>query len=151
MARVLHYKDWLGYDPARPCAKCGSKNITTRYHTGGPFHGLTGLSSFRCEGVIASADINEVICMWTSPLHEARANTGPSMEDVYLLMTALIAIVNTYSGDAETAVTIGSNHPPMDRNRGSLGERFFRRGLFVSVLCYTCIARSSLCWRYGFL
>ena len=29
--------------------------------------------------------------MWTSPLHEARANTGPSMEDVYLLMTALIA------------------------------------------------------------
>ena len=30
--------------------------------------------------------------MWTSPLHEARANTGPSMEDVYLLMTALITV-----------------------------------------------------------
>ncbi|OFW10373.1 MAG: hypothetical protein A3H27_10165 [Acidobacteria bacterium RIFCSPLOWO2_02_FULL_59_13] len=39
---------------------------------------------------LEKCSINEVICMWTSPLHEARANTGPSMEDVYLLMTALI-------------------------------------------------------------
>lgn len=55
MVRFLSYEDWLDYDPDRSCAKCGNKNITTHYHAG-YFHGLKGLSSFRCSLIVSSQD-----------------------------------------------------------------------------------------------